>query len=171
MEFNSERDRSWIISPVDEQILLHPEALCASVAVEAVVGTPVLGLGLVCVALSLRELGQLVLGGAEGPRLFADTRRVDHEAVLKMARTGGGGGGETSLQYVQEENDVGRKFDFFKCIQIFVLLSFVPFYRHKYLNTSFLFSLCNSRSEMIKKRESEMHVLKQTDHRIRIHIV
>ena len=70
--------RSRVLSPVDQQVLLHPEALGAAVAVEPVVGAALLGLGHVSVALALRQLRQLVLGGAEGPRLLADSRSVDH---------------------------------------------------------------------------------------------
>lgn len=71
-----------LVSPVDKQVLLHPEALGAAVAVEAVVVSPQFGFGLVAVALALRQLGQLVLGGAERPRLLPDARRVNHQAVL-----------------------------------------------------------------------------------------
>ena len=68
-------------SPVHQQVLLHAEALGAAVAVEAVVGPAQLGLVL-AVALALRQLRQLVLSGAEGPRLLPHARRVDHQAVL-----------------------------------------------------------------------------------------
>jgi len=78
----------WMVSPVYEQVLLHAEALRASVAVEAVVGAALLGSAVVALALALRQLRQLVLGGAEGPRLLPDARRVDHQAVLKRRNPG-----------------------------------------------------------------------------------
>lgn len=46
-----------LISPVNEQVLLHSEALRASVAVEAVVVSPQLRFGLVALAFALRKLG------------------------------------------------------------------------------------------------------------------
>lgn len=71
-----------VSSPVNKQVLLHPEALGASVAVEAVVVSPELRFGLVALALALGKLRQLVLGCAERPRLLPDARCVDHKAVL-----------------------------------------------------------------------------------------
>lgn len=41
------------VSPIYKQVLLHPEALCASVAVEAVMVSPELRFALVVVALAL----------------------------------------------------------------------------------------------------------------------
>jgi len=43
---------------------------------------PEFGFGVVALAVALRELRQLVLGGAERPRLLPDARSVDHQAVL-----------------------------------------------------------------------------------------
>lgn len=68
-------------SPVHQQIFLHPEALCAAVAVEAVMRPAGLRL-VISTAVSFRQLSQLVLSGAERPGLFPDSRGVDHQTVL-----------------------------------------------------------------------------------------
>lgn len=71
-----------VIIPIYEQVLLHSEALGASVAVEAVLVPPEFGFGFVTVTLTLGELCQLVLCGAEGSSLLSDTGGVNHQAVL-----------------------------------------------------------------------------------------
>lgn len=74
---NSDRSTASGHSPVHQQIFLHPEALCAAVAVEAVMRPADFGL-VVTTALPFRQLSQLVLSGAERPGLFPDSRGVDH---------------------------------------------------------------------------------------------
>lgn len=68
--------------PIYQQVLFHSEAFCASVAVGPLMGSPDFGLGVVTVTVALRQLCQLILRGAEGPRLLPDAGRVDNQAVL-----------------------------------------------------------------------------------------
>lgn len=72
-------------SPINKQVLLHPEALCAAVTVGTVVSSE-LRLGLIAVTLPLRQLCQLIFGGAERSGLLSHTWSVDHQAVLQWGR-------------------------------------------------------------------------------------
>lgn len=71
--------------PIDQQVLLHTEALCPAIAIGAVARPAQLGL-LVPLTLHLRQLCQLILGGTEGPSLLPDSWGINDKAVLQKCK-------------------------------------------------------------------------------------
>ena len=76
--------------PVDEQVLLHPEAVCAAIAVPGVAlrapgraGLPRVGGRVLVVAVRLRQLSALAPQGGVLAGLLTDPGSVDDEGVLE----------------------------------------------------------------------------------------
>lgn len=68
--------------PIYKQVLLYSEALCPSIAIEAVIVSPDLRFAIITLASALWKLCQFILGGTEWPGLLSDTRSVNDQTVL-----------------------------------------------------------------------------------------
>lgn len=71
--------------PIDQQVLLHTEALCPSVAIGAITRPAQLWL-FFTLTLHLRQLCQLILCSTEGPSLFPDSWGINNKAVLQNCK-------------------------------------------------------------------------------------